>query len=114
MLQKGVWELATLDKICVLLKEKGFKQKDLTDSLGLSKNTFTGWKSGNNTSYMKYLPQIAEFLDVPIGYLTDEQRKEDDNLIKFAIFGTEDVTDEDMQQVKEFAKYLISKKTAKE
>ena len=90
--------MATLDKICALLKEKGLKQKDLTDFLGLSKYAYTSWKSGNNTSYMKYLPQIAEFLDVPIGYLTDEQRKEDDNLIKFAIFGTEDVTDEDMQQ----------------
>ena len=106
--------MATLDKICALLKEKGLKQKDLTDFLGMSAENFGNWKKGRNNSYQKYLPQIAEFLDVPIGYLTDEQRKEDDNLIKFAIFGTEDVTDEDMQQVKEFAKYLISKKMAKE
>lgn len=105
--------MGTLDKICALLKEKNLTQKDLTDKIGVSKNNFSHWKSGLSTSYMKYLPQIAEFLDVPIGYLTDEQRKEDDNLIKFAIFGTEDVTDEDMQQVKEFAKYLISKKTEK-
>lgn len=106
--------MRTLNNIVKIMQEKNKKQKELTDYLGLSKNVFTDWKSGKCSSYQKYLPQIAEFLDVPIGYLTDEQRKEDDNLIKFAIFGTEDVTDEDMQQVKEFAKYLISKKTAKE
>lgn len=58
-----------LDKISYLLKEKKKKQKELTDYIGISKNNFTDWKSGRSNSYMKYLPKIAEFLDVSLDYL---------------------------------------------
>ena len=58
-----------LDKISCLLKEKNKKQKELTDYIGISKNNYTDWKSGRSNSYMKYLPQIAEFLDVSLDYL---------------------------------------------
>lgn len=52
-----------------LLKEQGKKQKDLTDFLGIGENRFTDWKSGRITSWSKYVPQIAEFLDVSTDYL---------------------------------------------
>ena len=67
--------MSTLDKIQELLKERNKKQKDLTDYLGITKNAFTDWKSGRINSYMKYLPQIAEFLNCSVDYLlgrTDE------------------------------------------
>lgn len=101
--------MRTLNKIVAILKERNIKQKELTDYLNISKNVFTDWKSGKCSSYQKYLPQIAEFLGVPIGYLTDEQGTDED-VIKFAIFGTNDVSDEDLQQVKEFAKYILNSK----
>ena len=69
-----------LEKISKLLKEQGKKQKDLTDFLGISKNAFTDWKSGRINSYMKYLPQIAEFLGVGVDYLIsneESQKKKD-------------------------------------
>ncbi len=59
----------TINKISDLMEEKGLKQKDLTDYLGINKNVYTGWKSGRIKSYTKYLPQIAEFLDVSVDYL---------------------------------------------
>lgn len=58
-----------LDKISYLLKEKNKKQKELTDYIGISKYNYTDWKAGKSNSYMKYLPQIAEFLDVSLDYL---------------------------------------------
>lgn len=58
-----------LDKISYLLKEKKRKQKELTDYIGISKYNYTDWKAGKSNSYMKYLPQIAEFLDVSLDYL---------------------------------------------
>lgn len=63
----------TLERIVQLLKEKNKKQKDLTDFLGITKNAFTNWKSGNNTSYIKYLPIIAEFLDVSVDALLGKE-----------------------------------------
>ena len=59
----------TLTLVLDLLKQQNKKQKELTDYLGISKNAFTNWKSGNNTSYIKYLPQIAEFLNCSVDYL---------------------------------------------
>ena len=68
--------MSTLDKISILLKEQGTKQKDLTDYLGVSKNQFTDWKSGRIKSYTKYIPQIAEFLGVSTDYLLGTEQKE--------------------------------------
>ncbi len=72
--------LSVLDNIILELKRKNKKQKDLTDYLGITKNAFTDWKSGRIKSYMKHLPQIAEFLGVTVDYLlnTDENKKSPD------------------------------------
>ena len=61
--------MCTFDTILVILKRKNFKQKDLTDYLGLTKNTFTNWKAGRSESWKKYLPQISEFLGVTVDEL---------------------------------------------
>lgn len=65
-----------LNKISTLLSKKNKNQRDLTDFLGLSKNTFTNWKSGNNTSYLKYISKIAEYLEVSTDYLLGNEQKE--------------------------------------
>lgn len=77
--------MCILNKISDLLKEKGKTQKDLTDYLGLTKNTFTNWKGGNNTSYKKYLPEIAEFLGVSVDYLLGKS----DTIVKQSVFSFE-------------------------
>lgn len=73
--------MRVLNNIISELKQKNKKQKDLTDYLGLTKNVFTDWKSGKNKSYMKYLPQIAEFFGVTVDYLlnAEENKKSPDN-----------------------------------
>jgi transcriptional regulator with XRE-family HTH domain len=75
-------KMETLSTICNLLKIKKLKQKDLTDYLGLSKYNFTDWKAGRTNSYMKYLPQISEFLNVSVDYLLgrEEIQKKADTL----------------------------------
>lgn len=77
----------TLDKIINLLKQQGRFQKELTDYIGVSKGTFTDWKSGKTVSYNRYLPKIAEFFDVLVDYLVgkDEnpQKNYDDELMEY-------------------------------
>ena len=65
--------MGILDKISQLLKKRGIKQIELTDYLGISRNNFTEWKHGRNDGYMKYLPQIAEFLGVGVDYLISNE-----------------------------------------
>lgn len=74
--------MGTLDKILDLLREQNKKQIELTNYLGISKNVFTSWKSGKNTSYTKHIGKIAEFLDVSTDYLlgkTDIRKNPSEN-----------------------------------
>lgn len=76
--------METLDKITHLLNVQGKKQKELTDYIGVSKGTFTDWKSGKTVSYNKYLPKIAEFFDVSVDYLVGNPQKDsDDELMEY-------------------------------
>lgn len=70
--------MSVLDNIISELDKQNKKQKDLTDYLGITKNAFTDWKSGRIKSYMKYLPQIAEFFGVSVDYLLDDNKKSPD------------------------------------
>jgi transcriptional regulator with XRE-family HTH domain len=51
------------------MKEQRVSQQEICQYLNLTKQTFSDWKSGKSESYLKYLPQIAEYLDVSVDYL---------------------------------------------
>lgn len=108
--------MSTLDKICELLDQQGKKQKDLTDFLGISKNSFTDWKSGRIKSYTKHIPQIAEFLGVSTDYLLGTQKEtpaaDSDEALMFALWGgdTADITPEMLNDVRKFAQFIREKK----
>lgn len=73
-----------ISKIVNELKLQQKKQSDLTDFLGIHRNCFTEWKSGRNTSYSKYIYQIAAFLGVSVDYLlgnTDSPTDEQTNIL---------------------------------
>lgn len=57
------------------MKRQNLNQRDISDCLGIAKSTVTDWKSGKSKSYMKHLPQIAEFLGVPESSLTAQKNK---------------------------------------
>ena len=92
----------------MLLDEKHMQQKELSDYLGLSKNTMTGWKNGNNNSYMKYLPKIAEFFGVSVDYLLGKETPAIENDFTYALYNelTHDLSEDHIQQLKQFADFL--------
>lgn len=61
--------MCILDKINYLLKKQNKSQSSLCSHLGLNQQAFTNWKNGNSSSYKKYLPEIAEYLEVSVDYL---------------------------------------------
>ena len=75
-----------LTKILELLKENNKKQKDLCDYLDISSNVFTNWKSGLNSSYNRYLPQIAEYFNVSVDYLVGNTDKKEKPLPKQGLY----------------------------
>ena len=70
--------MKVLNNIIAELNKQHKKQKELTDYLDLQKNSFTEWKGGRSKSYMKYLPQIADFFGVSVDYLLDDNKKSPD------------------------------------
>jgi transcriptional regulator with XRE-family HTH domain len=61
--------LDTLTRILGTMKEQRVSQQEICQYLNLTKQTFSEWKAGRSESYLKYLPQIAEYLDVSVDYL---------------------------------------------
>lgn len=64
----------TIAKISYLLEKNNRTQKELTDYLGLDKSTFSAWKNGKSKSYSKYFTQIAQFFNVSIDFLLDNEK----------------------------------------
>lgn len=99
----------TLDIILELLSSQNKRQKDLTDYLGISRNAFTNWKSGSNTSYMKKLPQIAEYFNVTVDELLGNKPAQNSDItfddFTYALHNeTKDLTDEQKQSLLDMAR----------
>lgn len=58
-----------VERILELLQAKGIKQKELTDYLGINESAIANWKKGKVKSYMRYISEIATFLEVSVDYL---------------------------------------------
>jgi len=98
------------------MKKQGKKQKELTDYLGISKNVFTDWKNGKNSSYMKHLSKIAAFLDVDETSLTTQKNKTDSDerslteVEKELLAVTADMDEDERNALLGYAARLIAKR----
>lgn len=59
----------TVEKILALLDENGNEQKDLAHFLGVNAQTISDWKSGKTKSYKRHIDKIAEYFNVSVDYL---------------------------------------------
>ena len=64
--------MTVIERIFAELNKQGKSQIELARYLGIAKNTVTNWKLGISQSYMKFLPQIAKYLNVPIDSLVSD------------------------------------------
>lgn len=115
----------TLNNIQRLLKIHKKTQKELCEFLGLNGQAFTNWKNGTSESYKKYLPQIAEFLEVPLALLVDEKEieipklfyvplydessKEDKFLNLYRQIAQKETAEADLAELERFMEYLVKR-----
>lgn len=57
------------DMYCLLRDEKGVKDKNVADAIGVSRSTFSDWKSGRSVPKTTKMMKIAEYFDVCYPYL---------------------------------------------
>ena len=102
-----------LGKIADLLKEQKKTQKELCAHLGLKQQAFTNWKSGDNDSYMKYLPQIAEFFGVSVDYLLGTPSTSERSLLPADLLELlSTLSDKELDEVRNYTRFIISKRSA--
>lgn len=65
----------TLNRIIELLDQSGMKKNEFLSKLGLSRSAWGAWVMGDTTSYIKYLPQIAEIFGVSLDWLAGNEQK---------------------------------------
>ena len=58
-----------LSRITKMLEDQNMTGRQLSTALGLNRNVYFDWKSGKSSSYLKYLPQIADCFGVSRDYL---------------------------------------------
>lgn len=64
-----------INNLLSLLEEKGLKQADLCEAIGISSSTMTNWKNRGTDPPAKYIVPICEFLDIsPYLLLTGKEK----------------------------------------
>lgn len=58
-----------VQRIVGLVKEKGKRERDLVDYLGLSLGSVSKWKHDGSYVYIKHIKEICEFLDATPNHL---------------------------------------------
>lgn len=76
--------MTTVEKITIILRQKRIQQSALCNYLGVSKQEFSEWKSGQNQSYEKYIDKIAEFLGVSADFLLLNEESTEDKTEAFS------------------------------
>lgn len=111
MAQKSARKIFS-ENLLSLLHQKGIDQKQLAMDLDISPASVTHWIKENKYPRIGKIEEIAEYFNVPMSRLTQDQHKNTDiqqDTIA-AHFDKEDLTDEEKQEVEDFINYLKSKR----
>ena len=107
----AVYELTTIDKIVVLIKEKGISQQQFLKDIGLNKSALADWKKGVNESYKKHIERIADYFNVSVDYLLGRENMtftetEAQKQTKALLECFNELSEEDRAKVLEYAQML--------
>lgn len=112
------------EKLKELRKGKGMTQQALADVLNLTKGAIAMWETGKRTPDAEMLKELANYFNVTVDFilnheteglddinssnsegLSDPTNSQDD--LKFALFnGSDGITDEMLDEVKQFAEMV--------
>lgn len=95
-------------RIAELRNKMGLSQYELADRLGFSRGKLANYEQGQRQPDYDTLQKIADFFDVTIDYLiTGKERvKEEDNNSNLFFFDKDDLTEEDIEDIKRHIKYV--------
>lgn len=93
---------------CKLRDAKGCKDADVALTTGITKSTFSDWKSGRSNPKNDKLQKIADFFDVTLEYLMTGRDNTPHTIA--AHFDGDEYTEEELDKIKEFAAFVKNKR----
>lgn len=98
------------DKLKELRAINGLTQAEFAHEFSISNGTIAMWETGKRTPDIETIKRIANYFNVSVDYLVDndeERHSVSEKDIKFALFhGAEGITDEMYAEVKQFAEMV--------
>lgn len=104
------------DEIKRLRKQKGLTQDELADALGVSRSAVSMWELGSREPNFEAAETIADFFNVSLDSLISQKQIDDyvnelrKNQLKKVLFGTTNISDEKLNEVLEYARFVKERK----
>jgi len=109
-----------LNRIREIRKKHNMTMKQLGTEIGVAESTISQYETGKRQPDNETLLKIGEFFNVTVGYIlgaenektptTSGERISDDDL-KFALWGgADDITEEDLEDVRRYAAFVRARK----
>ena len=97
------------DIYCRLRDDKKLKDSDVAKATGITKSTFSDWKTGRSKPKQDKLQKIADFFGVTLDYLMNGSYDNQINTIA-AHHDEAEWTEEELEEIEEFKRYVLSKR----
>ncbi len=113
--------MITLKRIEELVAEKGITEKQFLIDVGLNKSAMSDWRKGTTKSYEKHIAKIAEYFNVSTDYLLGRTDKKNetpkgdilDDFLMASFGDPRDYTEEELEEIRTFARFVKSKREDK-
>lgn len=95
------------ENLKIARERKGLSQKDMAESIGVAKSTYSLYESGNREPNVQTIKKIADILNVS----ADELLGINEELITIAAhFDGDEYTEEELDEIKQFAEFVKAKR----
>ena len=95
------------DIYCRLRDDKKLKDSDVAKATGITKSTFSDWKTGRSKPKQDKLQKIADFFGVTLDYLMNGTYDNQINTIA-AHHDEAEWTEEELEEIEDFKRYVLS------
>lgn len=102
------------DKFVYLCEQSGKKRTTVVREIGISSGNPAAWKAGRVPN-MEIVQKLSDYFGVTPAYFFEEETKPapstepgavSDEDLKFAMFGTTEISDEKLAEIRRYAQYI--------
>ncbi len=98
------------DKLDLLMKERNINKAELARESGIPYTTIDGfYKKGSENAKLSTLKKLCSFFNCSLDFLADDNISEEPQTIA-AHFDGDEFTEEELEEIKQFAKFVKNKR----